>query len=55
MIIENFNDSIEWYNEWAVDNGFDIFNQTIIDQLACQEEEILSRPIIQSTNLPAVK
>lgn len=55
MIINNFDDSIEWYNEWAVTNGYELYSKELIDKLADQEEEILSRPIIESTNLPAVK
>jgi len=55
MIIENFNDSIEWYNDWAINNGYEEYTEDTVIKLANQEEEILSRSIIESTNLPAVK
>ena len=55
MIIENFDASIEWYNQWAVNNGYELYSESALDQLAYQEEELLNRPIIESTILPAVK
>lgn len=55
IIIENFNDSIEWYNEWAVSNGYDVHNQSDLAKLASQEDDMLNRFITESTNLPAVK
>ena len=55
MIIENFNDSIQWYNEWATTNGYELYSEEIIAQLANQEDETVNRPIIESTNLSAVK
>ena len=55
MIINNFDESIEWYNEWALSNNYEKYNEDIVANLANQEEEILSRPIIESTNFPAVR
>jgi hypothetical protein len=55
MIIENFTASIEWYNEWAVANGYDIYSEQDLASLSNQEDEMLNRFITESTNLPAVK
>jgi hypothetical protein len=55
MVINNFTDSIEWYNEWAVANGYDIYNEVDLNKLANQEDAMLNRFITESTNLPAVK
>jgi hypothetical protein len=55
MIIENFTASIEWYNEWAVANGYDIYSEHDLAKLADQEDDMLNRFITESTNLPAVK
>jgi hypothetical protein len=54
MIIDNFNESIEWYNDWAIANNYKQYTEESIVKLAHQEEEILSRSIIESTNLLAV-
>ena len=55
MLIKNFSDTIEWYNEWAVTNGYEVYSEDSIIKLANQEETNLNCPIIESTNLPAVK
>jgi hypothetical protein len=54
MIINNFDESIEWYNDWAIANNYKQYTEESIVKLAHQEEEILSRSIIESTNLLAV-
>jgi hypothetical protein len=55
MIINNFDESIEWYNDWAIDNNYELYTKNDIVKLADQEEKVLIRSIIESTNLPAVK
>lgn len=55
MIIKNFNDGIDWYNEWATNNGYEIYSDNVIDNLATQEDKVVNRSIIESTNFPAVK
>jgi hypothetical protein len=55
MIINNFDESIEWYNDWATDNDYDLYTKNDIVKLADQEEKVLIRSITESTNLPAVK
>lgn len=55
MIVNNFDESIEWYNDWAIANDYELYTKNDIVKLASQEEETLSRPIIESTKLLAVK
>ena len=55
MIINNFDESIEWYNDWATINDYELYTENDILKLADQEEKVLIRSITESTNLPAVK
>jgi hypothetical protein len=55
MIINNFDESIEWYNDWAIANDYELYTKNDIVKLASQEEETLSRLIIESTKSLAVK
>jgi hypothetical protein len=54
MLVENFDESINWYNKWAQDNNFEIMLPDNLYKLANQEEKD-NRSIIESTNFLAVK
>lgn len=55
MVIKNFNDAIEWYNEWANTNGYELYTDDALGKVAVAEEDRLNLSIIESTNLPAVR
>ena len=56
MIVENFDQCIDWYNEWVEKSGFgEKFNHEQVLALDHQEDERLNSPlVISDTNLVAV-
>jgi hypothetical protein len=48
QLIRNFNECVEWYNQWVSKNNFgDYYSNDEINLLASTEEQILTAPICQ--------
>jgi hypothetical protein len=47
MLIKNFDQSIEWYNQWAQTHGYELYSNEQLDNISTAEEQKLNSPIMQ--------
>jgi hypothetical protein len=46
-LIKNFDQSVEWYNNWATANGYELYSIDQLNKISIAEEEKLNSPVVQ--------
>jgi len=46
-LIKNFDQSIEWYNQWATSHGYEQYTPDQLNEISTQEEHKLNSPVVQ--------